>query len=271
MSSKRKLDAEEEPAVLSEYEQQRAALIERNRARLAALGLPDLVASIDKDLKPKAKKPKKTSKAAEAPSRHSRRLHDEEPEVDGEADEHVQFAMFIIDGECPKCGKVVTKGHRNHWQGCSGTGEQRQQARDDATEDDQEPSISQPDRRAKSGRSLQERLSELEMGGLVELTDEHAKFVVLGSTGRHYTVTLSTGKGSCQCVDFRIRKHACKHQRLIYDQLGEPPGSNNWHQAVEAQMQTMAVKQTKQTAADDGSTLQSTEAPQMDPIAAKFL
>ena len=31
-------------------------------------------------------------------------MHDEEPE--DEADEHVQFAMFIIDGECPKCGKV---------------------------------------------------------------------------------------------------------------------------------------------------------------------
>ena len=89
----------------------------------------------------------------------------------------------------------------------------------------------QPDKKPKSGRSLQERLSELEMGGLIELTDKHAKFVVLGSTGRHYTVTLSTGKASCQCVDFRIRKHACKHQRLIYDQLGgEPPGSEDWHQ-----------------------------------------
>lgn len=90
----------------------------------------------------------------------------------------------------------------------------------------------QADRKPKSGRSLQERLSELEMGGLIELTDEHAKFVVLGSTGRHYTVTLSSGKASCECVDFRIRKRTCKHQQLIYDQLGEAPGSDNWHEVT---------------------------------------
>lgn len=33
-------------------------------------------------------------------------MHDEEPEGEDETNEHVQFAMFIIDGECPKCGKV---------------------------------------------------------------------------------------------------------------------------------------------------------------------
>ena len=34
-----------------------------------------------------------------------------------------------------------------------------------------------------------------------------------GSTGTVYTVTLSDEGNSCQCVDFKIRKHACKHIR----------------------------------------------------------
>ena len=34
-----------------------------------------------------------------------------------------------------------------------------------------------------------------------------------GSTGTVYTVTLSDEGNSCQCVDFRTRKHTCKHIR----------------------------------------------------------
>lgn len=39
------------------------------------------------------------------------------------------------------------------------------------------------------------------------------RFVVLGSTKKHYLVTLSNKQHSCQCIDFRIRKHECKHIR----------------------------------------------------------
>ncbi len=30
----------------------------------------------------------------------------------------------------------------------------------------------------------------------------HCRFVVLGSTGKHYTITLAD-KPSCECMDFR--------------------------------------------------------------------
>ena len=39
------------------------------------------------------------------------------------------------------------------------------------------------------------------------------RFVVLGSTKNHYNVTLSDVRQTCQCVDFRIRRHNCKHIR----------------------------------------------------------
>ncbi len=43
------------------------------------------------------------------------------------------------------------------------------------------------------------------------------RFVVLGSTKNHYTVTLSDDRHACQCVDFRIRKHECKHIRCALE------------------------------------------------------
>lgn len=47
------------------------------------------------------------------------------------------------------------------------------------------------------------KLRELELGGLVDLTPEHAKFMVIGSTGNHYTVTFTNEKRTCQCPDHR--------------------------------------------------------------------
>ena len=39
------------------------------------------------------------------------------------------------------------------------------------------------------------------------------RFVVLGSTKNYYKVELRTDKQSCECMDHRLRRHACKHIR----------------------------------------------------------
>ncbi len=110
-------------------------------------------------------------------------------------------------------------------------------------------------------KAMDAKLAQLDLGGLVELTDDHAKclippsfgssyaaskisdsrpaeigprchrghqsvqslntlqtepccrFVVKGSTGRPYNVTLSKERFTCQCPDHRTRKHNCKHIR----------------------------------------------------------
>ena len=51
---------------------------------------------------------------------------------------------------------------------------------------------------------MDEKLSSLHLDGLVDFSEAEAKFIVLGSTKKHYTVTLSDARQTCQCVDFRF-------------------------------------------------------------------
>ena len=52
-------------------------------------------------------------------------------------------------------------------------------------------------------QNMDKKLSSLHLDGLVDFSKEAAKFVVLGSTNKHYTITLSDERHTCQCVDFR--------------------------------------------------------------------
>jgi hypothetical protein len=59
---------------------------------------------------------------------------------------------------------------------------------------------------AERTKRMDQKLKELELNGLVDFRPgEEAKFVVLGSTGNHYTITLTDDKQTCQCIDHRIR------------------------------------------------------------------
>ena len=132
-------------------------------------------------------------------------------------------------------------------------------------------------------QNMDKKLSSLHLDGLVDFSKEAARFVVLGSTNKHYTITLSDARHTCQCVDFRyvfaevfgmvlrvypqrlaavalkslghcklisqvlsqqaaavrtsiwrrIRKHHCKHIRLVLTQLdiGDHPG--DWWQVMD--------------------------------------
>ena len=52
---------------------------------------------------------------------------------------------------------------------------------------------------------------------------------MIGSTGRHYTVELADERHTCQCPDFRMRRRACKHIKLVLQQLGISENSQDWH------------------------------------------
>lgn len=44
-------------------------------------------------------------------------------EVPPDVEQGSELALFIIDGECPRCGKVLSSGHARHLQGCKGAPE----------------------------------------------------------------------------------------------------------------------------------------------------
>lgn len=52
---------------------------------------------------------------------------------------------------------------------------------------------------------------------------------MIGSTGSHYNVELKDPAPSCQCVDYRIRRRICKHQKLVLLQLGIPDQPQDWY------------------------------------------
>ena len=91
---------------------------------------------------------------------------------------------------------------------------------------------------ASAGRSMAERIKELEVGSLVDLTAQAAVWIVIGSTKNPYKVSIgelkTKGKveSKCACRDFRIRKRDCKHIMLLKTTLGLLADSSGWHVAA---------------------------------------
>jgi len=84
----------------------------------------------------------------------------------------------------------------------------------------------------KPGRSMDERLKEIELGHLVDLNKSEALFIVLGSTRKPYKVLLSDKQRKCGCLDWRLRKRDCKHITLILRRLKIQDSPEDWHAAV---------------------------------------
>lgn len=63
--------------------------------------------------------------------------------------------------------------------------------------------------------------------------------------GKHYKVELTDKGRKCQCVDHRIRKHDCKHIRLMLKTLGVESKPEDWfvaaQQLVSAQAASLGV------------------------------
>jgi hypothetical protein len=49
--------------------------------------------------------------------------------------------------------------------------------------------------------------------------------------GNHYTIMLADERPTCTCMDFRCRKRACKHIRLILQELGISDQPGQWREA----------------------------------------
>ena len=93
------------------------------------------------------------------------------------------------------------------------------------------------------------------MGGLVDVTEEHAKFVCIGSTGNHYVVTLQSDQElqGCQCVDHRVRKRNCKHIHMIWKSLGLGPEQwREWREGVDRAVGVAALAMPEGGSGEEG-------------------
>lgn len=229
----------------TDYEQARLDIIARNKARLQALGVTAAVQDLTNTIQA-PKQPQKQKSAAQkrfsAPAgtvRRSKRLRvpDEDaentPEDNELSDEAIELAKFQIDGTCPKCGKVVTKGHASHLENCMGTTKRSRSMKEYTIG---ELVALEADKIEKQ----EKKLLELELGGLVKVDDEKAVFLIVGSKGRQYEVELSDTKRKCQCIDHRIRKHDCKHIKLLLRSLGIADTPEKWLEATKQRIRAQA-------------------------------
>ena len=237
--------------------------MERNRERMLAMGLPSIMRSLQNIAGPAPKPPpKKRVKKEKKPApvkvkaepgeegqeeeaeiddgglRRSRRIRGvvkKEKEETAEERFERQVGEFIVSGECPKCGSIKEKGHRNHLRSCGGP---RAAAGDGSTKgysllDKQLLSELTEEDRKDSKKRMLARMKALAISNLVDFTPEDAKFIVLGSKGDPYTVTLADEKHKCTCLDHRFRRHNCKHICLVLDQIGTLDDPSKWKGAVE--------------------------------------
>jgi hypothetical protein len=258
--------------------------IQRNRERLAALGLPGLVQKFQKIVsQPKSQKKKRKRQDTERVStvvkkedgeelRRSSRLRNsvKEEEETAEARYQRQLGEFLVDGTCPKCGRVFQKGHRAHLRSCSGprhpsVGRTGYSARDrellaEIPEED----------RADSKKRMIARMKALELSGLVDFVpaDPSASFIVIGSKGDPYTVTLSDEKHRCTCLDHRFRRHNCKHICLVLSQLDTLDNPAGWFAALQGQMDKPTQRKEDQ---DQGLPPSSLPVDRAAQVAMKFV
>lgn len=234
---------------LNEYELARARLIARNRERMAAMGLLGAANSLTAKQeaseaeaatkKPRPRpRPRSSPRAPQAPTRASKRLRGE---------------------------KTTTAG--------GGSGEEGADVKEEEKEEEEYPPPKPRwteeqlrELRRDEELRMQERLSDLELSGLIDASPGVAHFAIVGAhhkgqKRKHYRVTLektpkkstlpssssaaasaaaSSSSASCECIDFKIRRKKygghCKHIKLVLSQLGlgsESATSDGWEEALE--------------------------------------
>lgn len=97
----------------------------------------------------------------------------------------------VSPGTCPKCERVVTKGHATHLENCLGRTKRSHSIREYTLAE-----LIQIE--AQKIETEEKKLQELDLGGLIDLNDEQATFMVVGSTGTCscYYLNITSGCSS---------------------------------------------------------------------------
>jgi hypothetical protein len=230
--------------------------MERNRQRMLALGLPAIVRTLEGIAGATKPPPKKRVKKERAPRvkvkveplaegegpRRSSRIRDQElnPKIKEESVEdrwERELGEFLVDGTCPKCGNVYERGHRAHLERCTGA----PRAKSDAyyrgySQMDREllADLTEEDKKDERKR-MKARMKAVNLSDLVDFNDAAATFIVLGSRGDPYTITLADERHKCTCMDFRFRgkQRPCKHICKVLESIEKEEDPSDWRDGVE--------------------------------------
>lgn len=235
---------------LNDYERARAALIARNRERMAAMGLLDAAAAVfgTKAQALKATRPTSTSSTSLSSSMEKKTQPRPRPRPRLHKGEQPTRVSKRLRGEnAPGFSDDVKTEEED--------GEEKPRPPSPPRWTEAELSDLRADEARRRRAAMDERLAELDIAGLIDYSPGIAHFAIIGAPhkgqkGRkHYKVTFSNrggggggGEGgggkkekatpptttktetACECVDFRIRRKRsgghCKHIRLVLTQLG---------------------------------------------------
>lgn len=227
---------------LSPYEREREAIINSNRARLAALGLARAASALGvgpaepSKPPPKPKRAPPSRKEPERPTRASKRLRGDAADVKREP-------------TSPERSPSPSPPPAQKWT-------------------DAELRQFQAEKEAVRVARQDARLEELDMAGLISFGPGAAgdcgkdvppprvaaRFAVVGAPHKgkkrkHYIVALAADpySCSCECMDWRFRhksadNYACKHVRLILTQLACVDAPAEWESALETRVMGDVVK-----------------------------
>jgi hypothetical protein len=84
--------------------------------------------------------------------------------------------LTVRVGTCPKCERVITKGHASHLANCVGRTQSSHSLREYTLAELVQIEVQKIE-------TEERKLQELEMGGLIDLNDDCATFMVVGSKG----------------------------------------------------------------------------------------
>lgn len=151
-----------------------------------------------------------------------------------------QLGEFLVDGTCPKCGKVYERAHKRHLMNC--TGPKSPAYRYAARDKELLAELTEEELKDQRKRMLA-RTKALNLDGLVDFNKDSVTFIVIGSRGDPYTIKITDEKRTCTCLDHRFRRHDCKHILLVLSQLNILEEPERWHEAVGQHLDELIKKE----------------------------
>ncbi|GLC35338.1 hypothetical protein PLESTB_000575500 [Pleodorina starrii] len=225
-----------------DLDMERRRLMARNRAKLIALGISVGVMELQDLARKRAQahptrpRPKPQShKPPAEPTRRSARLAGG-GDGDGGAAAATEPLMQLDE-----YGGAEAQGPGQAAAGEAPRRQPRSRAAGAGAEEDPEAGLSEEEiaARAELLRHREaSRLRDLELEGLVDLSPDAAVFVVIGSTGNHYTVRLTDARRSCTCIDcIRPAPASTAFWPSCRSKTTPPSGTRRWSGASMRQRQ----------------------------------
>lgn len=209
---------------------------------------------------------RRSTRIRNPPTRAKTHIKTEEEQEKEEEEFEEALDQFEDDNVCPRCQRVIKKGHRYHLMNCTGHPEpkpSRATYRGYSAMDRELLADLTEEEKKDEKKRLKARMKALSLSNLINYSDEKAEFIVLGSKGDPYMITLNDTKHKCTCLDHRFRRHNCKHICLVLSELGVLDAPEDWKRGVDEKMDELIAKMEKERE-EEGELKKRVAAPKRD-------